>query len=174
MEKLVKGRFQDNFEFVQWFKKFYDANYDGHDYDPVDARGGEPLGSAMKKPGGPARSTYKAPAPSKPVGRAGRPHHSQLPAIHLAVSFIVHRTVTQTIFLSFAAPRANVAPMAQRTSPGGPPKAKASQPGAGDAAMQGPYWRLGEPGWWMRHAPDLRGRPDDVLGGGGPMACPWP
>ena len=45
VEKLSKGRFQDNFEFVQWFKKFFDANYDLHDYDAVTARGGEPLGS---------------------------------------------------------------------------------------------------------------------------------
>ena len=37
MDKLVKGRFQDNFEFLQWFKKFFDANYDGHPYDPVGA-----------------------------------------------------------------------------------------------------------------------------------------
>ena len=40
IERLVKGRFQDNFEFCQWFKKFFDANYDGHDYDPVEARDG--------------------------------------------------------------------------------------------------------------------------------------
>ena len=43
VEKLVKGRFQDNFEFVQWFKKFFDANYDGHEYDAVAERGGLPL-----------------------------------------------------------------------------------------------------------------------------------
>lgn len=43
VEKLVKGRFQDNFEFVQWFKKFFDANYDGHEYDPLAARDGLPL-----------------------------------------------------------------------------------------------------------------------------------
>ena len=33
MDRLVKGRFQDNFEFVTWFKKFFDANYDGGMYD---------------------------------------------------------------------------------------------------------------------------------------------
>ena len=41
IERLVKGRFQDNFEFLQWFKKFFDANYDGHEYDPVYARDGQ-------------------------------------------------------------------------------------------------------------------------------------
>uniref|UniRef100_A0A8R1Z4J1 Uncharacterized protein n=1 Tax=Pristionchus pacificus TaxID=54126 RepID=A0A8R1Z4J1_PRIPA len=43
VEKLIKGKFQDNFEFLQWFKKFFDANYDGHDYSPLEARFGENL-----------------------------------------------------------------------------------------------------------------------------------
>lgn len=53
----MKGKFQDNFEFVQWFKKFFDANYDGKDYDPVEARQGQdavPMSnatmSALNKP----------------------------------------------------------------------------------------------------------------------------
>lgn len=45
MDKLIKGRFQDNFEFLQWFKKFFDANYDGREYDPLEARFGTPLGT---------------------------------------------------------------------------------------------------------------------------------
>lgn len=44
VDKLIKGRFQDNFEFLQWFKKFFDANYDGQEYDPVEARFGIPMG----------------------------------------------------------------------------------------------------------------------------------
>uniref|UniRef100_A0A0P4ZTW7 Putative Microtubule-associated protein RP/EB family member n=1 Tax=Daphnia magna TaxID=35525 RepID=A0A0P4ZTW7_9CRUS len=47
IDKLVKGRFQDNFEFVQWFKKFFDANYQGQDmdgYNALEVRGGEQLG----------------------------------------------------------------------------------------------------------------------------------
>ncbi len=40
MDKLIKGRFQDNFEFIQWFKKFFDANYDGSPYDAFASRGG--------------------------------------------------------------------------------------------------------------------------------------
>ncbi|KAJ8291159.1 hypothetical protein GJAV_G00022080 [Gymnothorax javanicus] len=43
VEKLVKGKFQDNFEFVQWFKKFFDANYDGKEYDPLQARQGQEM-----------------------------------------------------------------------------------------------------------------------------------
>ncbi|XP_030637685.1 microtubule-associated protein RP/EB family member 3b [Chanos chanos] len=43
VEKLVKGKFQDNFEFVQWFKKFFDANYDGKDYDPLLTRQGQDI-----------------------------------------------------------------------------------------------------------------------------------
>lgn len=42
---MIKGRFQDNFEYLQWFKKFFDANYDGRDYDPFEARFGILLGS---------------------------------------------------------------------------------------------------------------------------------
>ncbi|KAG8542720.1 hypothetical protein GDO81_026206, partial [Engystomops pustulosus] len=43
VERLVKGKFQDNFEFVQWFKKFFDANYDGKEYDPLVARQGQDM-----------------------------------------------------------------------------------------------------------------------------------
>lgn len=45
MDKLIRGRFQDNFEFLQWFKKFFDANYDGRDYDPLEARFGYAMGA---------------------------------------------------------------------------------------------------------------------------------
>ncbi|XP_064790991.1 microtubule-associated protein RP/EB family member 2-like isoform X1 [Oncorhynchus masou masou] len=41
VEKLVKARFQDNLDFIQWFKRFFDANYDGKDYDPLQARQGQ-------------------------------------------------------------------------------------------------------------------------------------
>jgi len=45
VDRLIKGRFQDNFEFIQWFKKFFDANYDGAPYDAVGARGNQGLGA---------------------------------------------------------------------------------------------------------------------------------
>ncbi|EJW75571.1 microtubule-associated protein, partial [Wuchereria bancrofti] len=43
VERLLRCKFQDNFEFLQWFKKFFDANYDGRQYDALQARNGEPL-----------------------------------------------------------------------------------------------------------------------------------
>lgn len=60
MDKLVKGRFQDNFEFVQWFKKFFDANYKGEPYSALDARGGVPLGS----PGAPGKPMHRVAPPA--------------------------------------------------------------------------------------------------------------
>uniref|UniRef100_A0A183D469 Calponin-homology (CH) domain-containing protein n=1 Tax=Gongylonema pulchrum TaxID=637853 RepID=A0A183D469_9BILA len=30
VERLIRAKFQDNLEFLQWFKKFFDANYSRH------------------------------------------------------------------------------------------------------------------------------------------------
>ncbi|KAF3405437.1 Microtubule integrity protein mal3 [Talaromyces pinophilus] len=48
VESLVKCRMQDNLEFLQWAKKFWDQHYPGGDYDAVARR---------KASGGPAAST---------------------------------------------------------------------------------------------------------------------
>jgi len=94
VERLVKGRFQDNFEFLQWFKRFFDANYNGQEYDASEARGGEPLGgtassgiagpktsiAARKVPSHhstqmaglkqPSRPSKTSPSPTAPANRA--------------------------------------------------------------------------------------------------------
>uniref|UniRef100_A0A915BE75 Uncharacterized protein n=1 Tax=Parascaris univalens TaxID=6257 RepID=A0A915BE75_PARUN len=64
VERLIKGKFQDNFEFLQWFKKFFDANFDGHEYNPLDARGGEPLPTDVK-PGAASRMPARTTVPTK-------------------------------------------------------------------------------------------------------------
>uniref|UniRef100_A0AC35U9C2 Calponin-homology (CH) domain-containing protein n=1 Tax=Rhabditophanes sp. KR3021 TaxID=114890 RepID=A0AC35U9C2_9BILA len=51
VELLLKGKFQDNLEFLQWFRKFYDSNWEGGEYDAVGARGGEALPNAVGKVG---------------------------------------------------------------------------------------------------------------------------
>ncbi|XP_051908332.1 microtubule-associated protein RP/EB family member 3-like isoform X2 [Hippocampus zosterae] len=75
VERLVKGKFQDNFEFLQWFKKFFDANYDGKEYDPQLLRqglegtppppsnSGDPI---VHKPNRPARSGPIRTSPTTP------------------------------------------------------------------------------------------------------------
>nr|XP_046229649.1 microtubule-associated protein RP/EB family member 3-like [Scatophagus argus]XP_046229650.1 microtubule-associated protein RP/EB family member 3-like [Scatophagus argus] len=60
VEKLVKGKFQDNFEFLQWFKKFFDANYDGKEYDPVLTRQGQEVTQTPPNPG-PMRTSPTVP-----------------------------------------------------------------------------------------------------------------
>jgi RP/EB family microtubule-associated protein len=78
VERLVKGKFQDNFEFVQWFKRFFDANYGGQDYDPVTARGGEQNSAprqqvALKAPvakQSASRTTQQAPQKMKQPSRS--------------------------------------------------------------------------------------------------------
>ena len=49
VDRLVKGRFQDNFEFMQWFNKFFMANYDGAPYNAFEMRGCIPLGAGGSK-----------------------------------------------------------------------------------------------------------------------------
>uniref|UniRef100_A0A8C6A972 Microtubule-associated protein RP/EB family member 1 n=1 Tax=Marmota marmota marmota TaxID=9994 RepID=A0A8C6A972_MARMA len=71
VDKLVKGKFQDNFEFVQWFKKFFDANYDGKDYDPVAARQGQETAVAPSLVA-PALNKPKKPLSSSSAGRASK------------------------------------------------------------------------------------------------------
>lgn len=49
VERLVKGRFQDNYEFLSWFKKFFEANDDNRPYNASEARFGNPLRSEYSR-----------------------------------------------------------------------------------------------------------------------------
>ncbi|XP_035533997.1 microtubule-associated protein RP/EB family member 3-like isoform X2 [Morone saxatilis] len=68
VERLVKGKFQDNFEFLQWFKKFFDANYDGKEYDPVLTRQGQE-GTPPPPNQGPMRTSPTVPKTVPPPQR---------------------------------------------------------------------------------------------------------
>ncbi|GFV26879.1 hypothetical protein TNCV_3455492 [Trichonephila clavipes] len=72
VDKLIKGRFQDNFEFLQWFKKFFDANYGGQDYNPLDARNGVMMGADGRGVSNKSGSTSRLTANSsqKSIARA--------------------------------------------------------------------------------------------------------
>ncbi|TFK48853.1 hypothetical protein OE88DRAFT_1664064 [Heliocybe sulcata] len=65
IDRLVKCKMQDNLEFMQWMKRFWEANYPGQGYDPVARRKGAPTDTpATLAPLGPS-----ARAPSS-AGRA--------------------------------------------------------------------------------------------------------
>lgn len=58
IQRLVKGRFQDNFEFLQWFYKFYTINDDGiqcQSYDPAAVRSDAGTGTGTKTAASPAK-----------------------------------------------------------------------------------------------------------------------
>ncbi|KAK6969389.1 microtubule binding protein [Favolaschia claudopus] len=86
VEKLVKCKMQDNLEFLQWLKRFWDANYAGGEYDAVARRKGAPADppatlqplSAAPAPVRSAGGTARAGGGRTPVSghRAGTPHDS--------------------------------------------------------------------------------------------------
>merc|ERR1719420_649704 len=84
VDKLVKGRFQDNFEFIQWFKKFFDANYGGQEYDALGMRGGMDMGGkgggAGARPSGIASAKPRAPAMMARNGVSKAPAAGRVPA----------------------------------------------------------------------------------------------
>lgn len=73
IQRLVKGRFQDNFEFLQWFYKFFTINDSGdHDhYDPVAIRGGTGGVPAARSPVKRPHVKKAAPPPASNVKRSG-------------------------------------------------------------------------------------------------------
>ncbi|XP_011341495.1 microtubule-associated protein RP/EB family member 1 isoform X1 [Ooceraea biroi] len=88
IDRLVKGRFQDNFEFLQWFKKFFDANYSGAEpYDALAMRGGEPMGSGGNNaPRGGSNAKRASPRDTvnstKPATRTGEGQPSSMRAVN--------------------------------------------------------------------------------------------
>ncbi|XP_077192196.1 microtubule-associated protein RP/EB family member 1 isoform X1 [Paroedura picta] len=113
VDKLVKGKFQDNFEFVQWFKKFFDANYDGKDYDPVAARQGQETAVA------PALVAPVLNKPKKNLGPGGTDNSfvgtSELKAVRADSASSLRRTAAVAPARPMVAQRTTVA---NKTAPG--------------------------------------------------------
>lgn len=65
VESLVKCKMQDNLEFLQWTKKYWDQYYPGGDYDAVSRRKGTGAAAPSLPPG---RTTASAGAARRPVG----------------------------------------------------------------------------------------------------------
>ena len=78
----MKAKYQDNLEFLQWMKRYFDINYNGEPYDAVGRRKGQnlyyigignkpqPKGTAAARAGGAKKPSYKSAAPSLGVKRS--------------------------------------------------------------------------------------------------------
>lgn len=80
VESLVKCKMQDNLEFLQWTKKFWDLNFPDHEYDAVARRKGGALpagGAAPAARAAPANSSARrggiTPSGGPRVARAAGP-----------------------------------------------------------------------------------------------------
>jgi len=62
--RLVKGKYQDNLEFCQWMKRFFDIHYANAEYQAVERRNAAiaAFSSTRSAPGGAARRQTIAPA----------------------------------------------------------------------------------------------------------------
>lgn len=72
VEQLVKCKMQDNLEFLQWSKRYWDQYYPGGDYDALARRkgaGGASGGTPALPPG--RAPTANAGAARRPLGSAG-------------------------------------------------------------------------------------------------------
>ncbi|KAF8649003.1 hypothetical protein AX16_006117 [Volvariella volvacea WC 439] len=76
IDKLINCKMQDNLEFLQWIKRFWDANYGGQPYDPVARRKGVPVDTPstiapLTTPASASRSTSANLHVGGGTGRAG-------------------------------------------------------------------------------------------------------
>lgn len=83
IDKITKRKFQDNIEFLQWFKKFYDANRQEEEediierYDALGLRNGQQLGKGRGRPGavGASRTTQARTAPARTTRVSPKAHN---------------------------------------------------------------------------------------------------
>ncbi|PPJ56091.1 hypothetical protein CBER1_02054 [Cercospora berteroae] len=70
-EQLVKCKMQDNLEFLQWTKRYWDQYYPGGDYDAVGRRKGAAAGGAPALPPSGSRTSGASAGARKPAGGLG-------------------------------------------------------------------------------------------------------
>ena len=66
VDKLVKAKYQDNLEFCQWIKRYFDLNYSGEPYNAVERRKGQQLFYIMG--GNKVAAPPKGKGPAAPQG----------------------------------------------------------------------------------------------------------
>ncbi|KAJ1562533.1 hypothetical protein HK405_010972 [Cladochytrium tenue] len=82
VDRLVKCRYNDNLEFLQWIKKYWDAFYPGGGYNAVARRGLKVQAklAAEQAPAAGAESPQKATSPARPKSARAMPTLSNQPS----------------------------------------------------------------------------------------------
>ncbi|KAJ3415394.1 hypothetical protein HDV05_004988 [Chytridiales sp. JEL 0842] len=66
VERLIKCKFQDNLEFLQWMKKYWDQYYPGGQYDALARRKGDATGSVGSLSSATSKLSISKKAPASP------------------------------------------------------------------------------------------------------------
>jgi len=69
IEKLVKAKYQDNLEFLQWFKHYFECRYQGQDYDAPARRALAKDGGPKGSPASPKKTSSAAKAGAAPAAK---------------------------------------------------------------------------------------------------------
>uniref|UniRef100_A0A8C8I4U4 DNA (cytosine-5-)-methyltransferase n=1 Tax=Oncorhynchus tshawytscha TaxID=74940 RepID=A0A8C8I4U4_ONCTS len=81
VEELMNGRFQPNFVFLKWFKRFFQANLVGQVYNPVEARQGQEIQPArppLRSPQGLGRKSASRNPSQSGIHSLTYPEHQKL------------------------------------------------------------------------------------------------
>lgn len=78
---------QDNLEFLQWVKKFWDANYPGGDYDALSRRKGPGVSSATPaaQPRAPSVVSSRKPVSGASSSSSGLPPRTRTPSVGVQI-----------------------------------------------------------------------------------------
>jgi len=91
VDKLIKAKYQDNLEFLQWMKRFFDVKYGGQPYNAKERREQAKGGKSKQGPGPtvgakklPTTTTSAKPAPKKEEKKAPASSETKKPATKTA------------------------------------------------------------------------------------------
>ncbi|ETW02090.1 hypothetical protein, variant [Aphanomyces invadans] len=90
VDKLIRGKYQDNLEFMQWYKRFYELNAGGSsDYDPIATRekgkGGAAYTAKYKYAGATTAPSSAPAAKKRPVAASSKAGSAKPPGAPVSV-----------------------------------------------------------------------------------------
>ena len=137
VDKLIRGKYQDNLEFCQWLKAFFDMQNGGvggrEDYDPVAVRAKGKGGKTVPAGGGAGKSSSNSRARGAPVRTSSSMSSSsggrKAPVVGKARIGSSSATTTTTAARAAPSPRRMASSSSSATSTTSSSAARSSRPG---------------------------------------------